>query len=65
MNVKYIILGVLFVVIGLVIMLRHKFYKYKTDDMLFATKFKVFFSGIIACFIGLYFLIHEIAKLLK
>lgn len=65
MDVKYIILGILFVVIGLVIMLKHKFYKYKTDDMLFATKFKVFFSGIIACFIGFYFLINEIVKLLK
>jgi len=65
MDIKLFLLSVFFVVIGVVIMVRHKFYKYDSSDMLFATKLKVFLSGLLFCFIGCWGLISEISKLFK
>ncbi len=44
----------LFFIVGLIIMFKHKFYHYSTNDMLFATKFKIFLSGLLASLIGVY-----------
>jgi hypothetical protein len=44
MDYKLFLASVLFVIIGVVIMRRNRCYKYEADDMLFATKFKVFFK---------------------
>lgn len=65
MDIKLTILSVMFIVLGVVIMVRHKFYKYDTSDMLFATKLKVFLSGLLFCLIGTYGLIDGIIKLIK
>lgn len=45
-------------------MIKHKFYKYDTSDMLFATKLKVFLSGLLFSLIGLYGIINEILKII-
>lgn len=46
-------------------MVRNKFYKYDSDDMLFATKLNVFLGGVLFSFIGVYGVISEILKLIK
>ena len=40
-------------IIGLIICTKNKFYNYNSNDMLFATKLKVFLSGILFIFIGI------------
>lgn len=46
------ITGVIATLIGVFICLKYKFYRYSTDDMLFATKLKVFMSGLLSILIG-------------
>jgi hypothetical protein len=43
-------------------MRRNRFYKYEADDMLFATKFKVFLSGVLFLLLGFYGVFSELAK---
>jgi hypothetical protein len=47
MDYKVFLASVFFIIIGVVIMRRNRFYKYEADDMLFATKFKVFLRGVL------------------
>jgi len=63
MDINLFVISVVLVIVGVVIMLKHKFYQYATDDMLFATKLKIFLSGLLFCLIGIYGLISEIIKL--
>jgi hypothetical protein len=46
--------GVLFCLVGVVICLKNKFYKYAADDMSFATKLKIFSSGLLFILIGIF-----------
>jgi hypothetical protein len=62
MDYKLFLASVLFVIIGVVIMRRNRFYKYEADDMLFATKFKVFLSGVLFLLLGFYGVFSELAK---
>ena len=63
MDIKLFVISVIFVIIGVVIMIKHKFYQYDTNDMLFATKLKIFLSGLLFSLIGIYGLISEMLKL--
>jgi hypothetical protein len=63
MNIKLFLICILSLITGIIIMLKNKFYKYETDDMLFATKLKVFLGGLLFSLIGIYGLINEILKL--
>lgn len=63
MDIKLFLICILSLVIGIIIMSKNKFFKYETDDMLFATKLKVFLGGLLFCLIGIYGLISEILKL--
>jgi len=45
-------------------MTRHKFYKYKMIDMLFATSLKAFPGACILAITGTYILINELKKLM-
>ena len=63
MDIKLFMISIICVIIGVIIMIKHKFYKYDTSDMLFATKFKIFLSGLLFSLIGLYGLVSEILKL--
>lgn len=55
----------IFIPLGILIMIRHKFYKYDPSDMLFATKLNVFLGGLLFCLIGIYVLVDGIIKLFK
>jgi hypothetical protein len=48
------IAGIIFCLVGVVICLKNKFYKYDADDMLFATKLKMFLSGSLFIMIGIF-----------
>ncbi len=65
MDVKLFLISILCIVFGIMVMVRHKFYKYETDDTLFATKLRVFMGGLLFCFIGCYGLVSELLKLFK
>jgi hypothetical protein len=47
-----VLLGIMFVILGFRIMMKNKFFKYDSCDMLFATKIKVFLSGLLFFFLG-------------
>ncbi len=48
-----LIIGVFSTVLGVIICVKYKFYNYSTDDMLFATKLKIFLSGLLLILIGI------------
>jgi hypothetical protein len=48
-----VLLGIMFVFLGFGIMIKNKFFKYDSSDMLFATKIKVFLSGLLFFLLGL------------
>jgi hypothetical protein len=59
MDIKLLILSIIFVFIGIITMINNKFYKYESSDMLFATKLKVFLSGLLFSLIGLYGIVSQ------
>ncbi|KIA95216.1 hypothetical protein OC25_07850 [Pedobacter kyungheensis] len=65
MNFPFLIVGILSVVFGIIMMVKHKFYKYKSSDMLFAAKLKVFSSSAILVLFGIMILINELKKLVN
>ncbi|KIA88626.1 hypothetical protein OC25_26040 [Pedobacter kyungheensis] len=65
MNFLFFIVGVLSVALGIFIMLKNKFYKYETSDMLFVTKLKVFLGAAILVLYGLLILINEVKKVIS
>ncbi len=54
MDYRLFLVCIVFMFLGIVIMKKNKFYDYPTDDMLFATKLKVFLSGFLLFGIGIY-----------
>ncbi len=56
------LLGIVFIVAGVIIMIRNKFYKTSTKTMLFPAEIKLFMSGLILFLMGIYVLISEILK---
>ncbi|RDV13374.1 hypothetical protein DXT99_20360 [Pontibacter diazotrophicus] len=65
MDIVLTILCVFSILLGIMIIVRHKFYKYDMSDMLFVTKLKSFILGLIFIMVGLYGLLDGIAKLLN
>jgi hypothetical protein len=65
MDTVVLLLSILFIIIGIIIMLRNKFYKYDTSSMLFPATLKVFMSGLIFFIIGFYGFVYEMSKLFK
>ena len=63
MDVRILLIGVLCIVIGLMMMIKSKFYKYKTSDMLFAAKLNTFIAFAFVVLLGIFFLGHELNKL--
>lgn len=53
-----VLLFVAMLVIGFVIVVKNKFYKYSSSDILFATKLRVFLAGLLFCLIGVYGIVH-------
>ncbi len=64
MDAKLFVISIVCVIIGAIIMIKHKFYKYDTNDMLFATKLKIFLSGLLFSLIGLYGIVSEVLKII-
>lgn len=63
MDISLFVISIISFIVGIFIMVKNKFYKYETDDMLFATKLKVFLGGLLFSLIGIYGLISEMLKL--
>jgi hypothetical protein len=59
-----VLLGIMFVFLGFGIMIKNKFFKYDSSDMLFATKIKVFLSGLLFFFLGLAVFVNGILDLI-
>lgn len=57
---NYIIIGIVFIIIGTLVMIKHRFYKYDPSDMLFATELKIFLGGLTLALAGFYILFLEI-----
>ena len=51
-------------VVGVFLMARHKFYKYKTTDMLFAASLRAFLGAALIVLVGILAVINELKKLL-
>jgi hypothetical protein len=56
--------GIIFIFLGFRIMMKNKFFKYDSSDMLFATKIKVFLSGLLFFFLGLAVFVNGILDLI-
>ena len=65
MNIQFFIVGVISVLLGMVIMLKNKFYRYKTNDMLFVTKLRVFLGSAVLVLFGILIMINEIRKVIN
>ena len=63
MDTKLFVISIVCVIIGVLIMIKNPFYNYDTKDMLFATKLKVFLSGLLFSLMGLYGIISEVSKI--
>ena len=65
MNIQFFIVGIIAAILGVVMMLNHKFYKYKTSDMLFVTKLRVFLGSAVLTLFGLLVLYDELKKVVN
>ncbi len=65
MDIKLLLLSILFFIIGIIIIIKYKFYKYPSDDMSFATELKVFLGGLLFCLIGVFGIINQILKIIQ
>ncbi len=64
MNITLFIIGVACLTVGAFLMTRHKFYKYKTSDMLFAASLRAFLGAALIVLIGILAIINELKKLM-
>lgn len=60
MDCLLLLISIAFIFFGIVIMKNNRFYDYSYDDMLFATKLKIFLCGFLICAVGLYGVINQI-----
>lgn len=65
MDIKLFLLSITCIIIGAIIMIKHKFYKYPMNDILFATKLQVFLGGLFFFIIGTYGALNEIILFTK
>jgi hypothetical protein len=62
MDIKLFLIGFVELILGLIIMVRNKFYKYRPHDILFLNGLNFFIGGLIFFGMGLAILINEIIK---
>lgn len=65
MEIELILVFVSFLILGILAMLRNKFYKYEPSDMLFATNFGMFLAGLLAAFVGIYGLVKVVLEIIE
>lgn len=64
MNITFFIIGIACLIVGAFLMTKHKFYKYKTSDMLFAASFRAFLGAAVLALFGILIVINELKKLI-
>ncbi|SES26644.1 hypothetical protein SAMN04488023_15215 [Pedobacter rhizosphaerae] len=65
MNIQFFIVGVCFLIVGVILMWKYKFFKYKAIDTLFYTELKVFLGALILAGMGLAIIINELKKVIN
>jgi len=60
MHIKYFILGLCFLIVGLILMWKYKFFRYRTTDVLFYTELKVFLGALLLAGMGLAVIISKV-----
>lgn len=63
MDIKFLLIGLVCLALGIIMMFKHKFYKYNSSDMLFATKLRVFLPSALIVIFGAIIVFKEIKKL--
>lgn len=62
MDFKILSICLLFFIVGIILIIKNKFYKHNSNDMLFPAELKLFLCGVILVLIGIYGIINEILK---
>jgi len=65
MDIKGFLLCLILLIVGIIVMLRNRFYKNESDGFLYVSELKLFLGGLLATLIGAAGLIDAIIKLLK
>ncbi|GEC77322.1 hypothetical protein B0A61_03900 [Flavobacterium aquatile LMG 4008 = ATCC 11947] len=63
MSYNFLLIGIISLIIAIFLLRKYKFYKYKTSDMLFATKLQVFLGALVLAMFGIMIILYEILKL--
>ncbi len=63
MNVLYMMIGISSTAIGVFLMVKYKFYRYKSKDMQFAASLRAFMAAAVLTLFGILILINEIKKI--
>ena len=64
MDMQLLAIGFCSLVVGIFLMIKYKFYRYKINDARFDTKLRVFMGSLILTISGIIIVIHAFAKLL-
>ena len=64
MDFKILLICVLLVIVGIMLMVKNKFYKHPANDMSFPAELKLFLSGVLLSLIGIYGIVSEILKII-
>jgi hypothetical protein len=64
MNSTFFLVGVVSLSTGVLMMLKHKFFNYKSTDMLFASKLRVFLASAVLALFGVLLIFNELKKLI-
>ena len=60
MNLKYFLIGIGCIVLGIILIIKNEFYKYPKNDMLYATKLKILIGSVLLTIMGIYIVINEL-----
>ena len=64
MEITLFLFSILFIVAGVILIIRNKFYNTSTKTMLFAAEIKLFILGLILVLMGFYILVNELLKVI-
>ena len=64
MDIILFSIGFISLIGGIILIIRNRFYKHKSSDMLFVAELKIFLGGLILSISGLLILINELKKVI-
>ena len=64
MEMTLFLFSIIFIVAGVILIIRNKFYNTSTKTMLFAAEIKLFILGLILVLMGFYILVNELLKVI-